>query len=316
MKEKLFMLMGPTAVGKTALSIELAKRLDGEIISADSMQIYKYMDIGTAKVTEEEMEGIPHYLIDVIEPDEEFTVSNYKELAKSYIIDINQRGKLPMVVGGTGLYINSLVYNLNFAGVEPNEKIRDKYERIKEEKGNEYLHSLLDDIDKDSANRIEVNDTKRVIRALEIYEVTGKTMAEYNKNFRSPNEDYDLVMFCLNMDRKRLYERINLRVDLMIDQGLVHEVKSILDMGYDKSLVALQGIGYKEIISFLDNEITLDEAIEKIKKSSRNYAKRQLTWFRRDNRIKWINLDEYKNINEVADKIQETIDDRNNIHID
>lgn len=316
MKEKLFMLMGPTAVGKTALSIELAKRLDGEIISADSMQIYKYMDIGTAKVTEEEMEGIPHYLIDVIEPDEEFTVSNYKELANSYIIDINQRDKLPMLVGGTGLYINSLVYNLNFAGVEPNGEIRDKYERIKEEKGNEYLHSLLDDIDKDSANRIEVNDTKRVIRALEIYEVTGKTMAEYNKNFRSPNEDYDLVMVCLNMDRKKLYERINLRVDLMIDQGLVHEVKSILDMGYDKNLVALQGIGYKEIISFLDNEITLDEAIEKIKKGSRNYAKRQLTWFRRDNRIKWINLDEYKNINEVADKIQKTIDDRNNIHID
>lgn len=246
MNDKLFILMGPTAVGKTSISIDLAKRLNGEIISADSMQIYKYMNIGTAKITKDEMKDIPHYMIDIINPDEEFTVSNYKEMATNYIKEINCRNKLPIVVGGTGLYINSLVYNLNFTGVEPNEKIRERYESIRIEKGNQYLHRLLENIDQDSANRISINDTKRIIRALEIYEVTGKSMEEYNKNFRSPNEDYDLLMICLNVDRQKLYNRINTRVDLMIKEGLVNEVKSILDMGFDKNLISLQGIGYKD----------------------------------------------------------------------
>ncbi|NLL82115.1 MAG: tRNA (adenosine(37)-N6)-dimethylallyltransferase MiaA [Tissierellia bacterium] len=307
MKNKLFIIMGPTAVGKTSISIELARRLKGGIISADSMQIYKYMNIGTAKITKDEMKDIPHYMIDIINPDEEFTVSNYKEMATNYIKEINCRNKLPIVVGGTGLYINSLVYNLNFTGVEPNEKIRERYESIRIEKGNQYLHRLLENIDQDSANRISINDTKRIIRALEIYEVTGKSMEEYNKNFRSPNEDYDLLMICLNVDRQKLYNRINTRVDLMIKEGLVNEVKSILDMGFDKNLISLQGIGYKEIIRYLENECTLDEAIEKIKQASRNYAKRQLTWFRRDNRIIWIDVDDFKDTNGLADEIQEML---------
>jgi len=307
MKNKLFIIMGPTAVGKTTISIELARRLKGGIISADSMQIYKYMNIGTAKITKDEMKDIPHYMIDIINPDEEFTVSNYKEMATNYIKEINCRNKLPIVVGGTGLYINSLVYNLNFTGVEPNEKIRERYESIRIEKGNQYLHRLLENIDQDSANRISINDTKRIIRALEIYEVTGKSMEEYNKNFRSPNEDYDLLMICLNVDRQKLYNRINTRVDLMIKEGLVNEVKSILDMGFDKNLISLQGIGYKEIIRYLENECTLDEAIEKIKQASRNYAKRQLTWFRRDNRIIWIDVDDFKDTNGLADEIQEML---------
>ena len=307
MKNKLFIIMGPTAVGKTSISIELARRLKGGVISADSMQIYKYMNIGTAKITKDEMKDIPHYMIDIINPDEEFTVSNYKEMATNYIKEINCRNKLPIVVGGTGLYINSLVYNLNFTGVEPNEKIRERYESIRIEKGNQYLHRLLENIDQDSANRISINDTKRIIRALEIYEVTGKSMEEYNKNFRSPNEDYDLLMICLNVDRQKLYNRINTRVDLMIKEGLVNEVKSILDMGFDKNLISLQGIGYKEIIRYLENECTLDEAIEKIKQASRNYAKRQLTWFRRDNRIIWIDVDDFKDTNGLADEIQEML---------
>ncbi|WFA09731.1 tRNA (adenosine(37)-N6)-dimethylallyltransferase MiaA [Tissierella sp. Yu-01] len=307
MKEKLFILMGPTAVGKTSVSIELAERLNGEIISADSMQIYKYMDIGTAKISKEEMKGIPHYLLDMIYPDESFTVSNYKELASKYITKLNDKNILPIVVGGTGLYINSLVYNLNFAQVASNDDIRRKLESTRIERGNNYLHNLLKDIDKDSADRISINDTKRIIRALEIYEITGKTMTEYNKNFRLPNEDYDLVMICLNMNREKLYQRINYRVDLMIQSGLIDEVKYILDKGYDKNLVSLQGIGYKEIIMYLENKCSLDEAIEKIKQGSRNYAKRQLTWFRRDNRIRWIDVDCFDDVDDLSDTIQEIV---------
>jgi tRNA dimethylallyltransferase len=307
MKEKLFILMGPTAVGKTSVSIELAERLNGEIISADSMQIYKYMDIGTAKISKEEMKGIPHYLLDMIYPDESFTVSNYKESASKYITKLNDKNILPIVVGGTGLYINSLVYNLNFAQVASNDDIRRKLESARIERGNNYLHNLLKDIDKNSADRISINDTKRIIRALEIYEITGKTMTEYNKNFRLPNEDYDLVMICLNMNREKLYQRINYRVDLMIQSGLIDEVKYILDKGYDKNLVSLQGIGYKEIIMYLENKCSLDEAIEKIKQGSRNYAKRQLTWFRRDNRIRWIDVDCFDDVDDLSDTIQEIV---------
>lgn len=307
MKEKLFILIGPTAVGKTSVSIELAERLNGEIISADSMQIYKYMDIGTAKISKEEMKGIPHYLLDIIYPDESFTVSNYKELATKHITEINEKNKLPIIVGGTGLYINSLVYNLNFAQVEPNEEIRKKLECTRIERGNKYLHDLLKDIDKGSSDRISINDTKRIIRALEIYEITGKTMTEYNKNFRLPNEDYDLEMICLNMNREKLYQRINYRVDLMIQSGLIDEVKFILDKGYDKNLVSLQGIGYKEIIMYLEDKCSLDEAIEKIKQGSRNYAKRQLTWFRRDNRIRWIDVDCFDGVDDISDTIQDIV---------
>ncbi|NLV88573.1 MAG: tRNA (adenosine(37)-N6)-dimethylallyltransferase MiaA [Tissierellia bacterium] len=299
-KDNLFILVGPTASGKTSVSIELAKRLDGEIISADSMQIYKYMDIGTAKVTPEEMDGIPHYLIDIVYPNEEFTVADYKAQAEKVIADINTRNKLPIVVGGTGLYVNSLVYDLNFTQVPPNEEIRKRLEDLADEHGNEYIHKMLEKIDKESYNRINVMDRKRIIRALEIYEVTGKPMSQQGNNFRKPSDKYNLLMFGLNMDREKLYERINLRVDKMIEAGLIEEVSNLLRMGYHKDLVSMQGIGYKEIIWYLEGEISLEEAIEHIKKGSRNYAKRQLTWFRRDNRIKWVNVDEFSSMDQLV----------------
>lgn len=307
MKDKLFILMGPTAVGKTSLSIKLAKDLDGEIISADSMQIYKYMDIGTAKVTKDEMDGVPHYMLDIIEPDQSFSVSNYKDMATEYIRDINNRNKLPIVVGGTGLYINSLTYNLNFASVPPDEAIRNRLEALGDQYGNEYIHRMLLEVDEESGQRISIKDRKRIIRALEIYEITGKTMTEYNKNFRSLNEDYDLAMVCLNMERSKLYENINKRVDIMIDNGLIDEVKHILSMGYHKDLVSLQGIGYKEIIQYLENQISFDDAVDRIKQGSRNYAKRQLTWFRRDNRIKWVDVDNFINIDELSYEIKDFV---------
>jgi tRNA dimethylallyltransferase len=307
MKENLFILMGPTAVGKTSISIEMAKRLNGEIISADSMQIYKYMDIGTAKITKDEMQNIPHYMIDILYPDEAFTVANYKQLAAQHISKINSEGKLPLVVGGTGLYINSLVYKLNFASVPPNEEYRRELEKLADRYGNEYIYDMLLKIDIESGSRISIKDRKRIIRALEIYESTGKTMSEYNKDFRMENDDYNLSMVCLNMSRDKLYSRINQRVDIMIEQGLVEEVRRILSMGYDRSLISLKGIGYKEIIMYLNNECTLEEAIDKIKQGSRNYAKRQLTWFRRDNRIKWIDVDDFQNMKELCDNIENYI---------
>lgn len=303
MNDKLFILMGPTAVGKTSISIDLAKKLNGEIISADSMQIYKYMDIGTAKVKPYEMNGVPHYLIDIIYPDENFTVSDYKRMATKYIKKINQENKLPIVVGGTGLYINSLVYKLNFASVPPNEEVRRKLDIF----DNEHLHAKLLEVDINSGERISINDRKRIIRALEIWEVSGKTPSEFNKNFREETDEYDLVMVCLNMDREKLYQRINDRVDIMIEEGLVEEVKNILNMGYNKDLVSMQGIGYKEIILYLENKINLDEAINIIKQGSRNYAKRQLTWFKRDNRIKWIDINNFESTDDISRNIQDYI---------
>lgn len=303
MNDKLFILMGPTAVGKTSISIDLAKKLNGEIISADSMQIYKYMDIGTAKVKPYEMNGVPHYLIDIIYPDENFTVSDYKRMATKYIKKINLENKLPIVVGGTGLYINSLVYKLNFASVPPNEEVRRKLDIF----DNEHLHAKLLEVDINSGERISINDRKRIIRALEIWEVSGKTPSEFNKNFREETDEYDLVMVCLNMDREKLYQRINDRVDIMIEEGLVEEVKNILNMGYNKDLVSMQGIGYKEIILYLENKINLDEAINIIKQGSRNYAKRQLTWFKRDNRIKWIDINNFESTDDISRNIQDYI---------
>lgn len=310
MKEKLFVLTGPTAVGKTSLSIALAKKLGGEIISADSMQIYKYMDIGTAKVKAEEMEDVPHHLIDIVYPDEEFTVSDYQKQATKLIKELNQKGRLPIIVGGTGLYINSLVYELQFAKVPPNEELRQRYEELANTYGNEYLHEKLSRIDEESSQRIHVADRKRIIRALEIYEETGKTMTEYNKNFRKETNKYDLAMVCLNMDRAQLYERINKRVDLMLNDGLVEEVKVILKMGYDKESVALQGIGYKEIIMYLDGQISFDRAVELIKQGSRNYAKRQLTWFRRDKRIHWVDVGDFDGFEELINYLTKHVNDK------
>lgn len=307
MKDNLLILVGPTAIGKTAVSTKLAELTNGEIISADSMQIYKYMDIGTAKITLDEMGTISHHLIDIVHPDEDFSVSDYKEKAVKLIKKINASGGLPIVAGGTGLYINSLVYNLNFTKVPSDEKIRKELEEKADLYGNEYLVQKLQTIDKESSKKIFLNDRKRLIRAIEIYKLTGKPMSEHNKNFRIPIDDYNLVMIGLNMDREKLYNRINNRVEIMVEEGLVNEVKNLLNMGYNTDLVSMQGIGYKEIIRYLQGDISFDQAIEQIKQGSRNYAKRQLTWFRRDDRIQWYDIEEFSSQDLLVSSIYKSI---------
>lgn len=301
--KNLFILSGPTAVGKTHISIELAKKLKGEIISADSMQIYKYMDIGSAKVTEDEMQGITHHLIDFIEPDKNFNVSEYKALAENSIDEICKKDKLPMVVGGTGLYINSLILNYNFTDAKTDKSYREYLGNLAEEKGKEYVHSLLKEVDIDSYKRLYPNDLKRVIRALEVYKLTGKTISEYNANTNLYDIPYNIYYFVLTMDRAKLYDRINKRVDLMMENGLIDEVRRLKSMGYTPDMQSMKGIGYKEILDYLNGNSTLDEAIYLVKKGSRNYAKRQLTWFRKDKRVIWINKDNFSCDEDIVEHI-------------
>ena len=292
-KIPLIILTGPTAVGKTSLSIELAKALNAEIISADSMQIYKYMDIGSAKVTKEEMGGIVHHMIDEVTPDYNFSVSEFQKRSKEYIRQISDIGKNILVTGGTGLYLNSLIYNMDFAKSNSNSKLREELEKELEEKGIDHMHEKLKSLDSDASNRIHKNNTKRVIRALEVC-LDGKKMQDFSNDLRY-NEDYLPIIIVLNRDREILYNRINERVDIMMESGLVNEVKNLLDMGYTKDLVSMQGIGYKEIVKYIEGEYTLQEAIEIIKRDSRRYAKRQITWFKRYKNSKWFDLGEYDN---------------------
>ncbi|MBV7276754.1 tRNA (adenosine(37)-N6)-dimethylallyltransferase MiaA [Clostridiaceae bacterium UIB06] len=299
----LFILAGPTAVGKTDISIKIAKRLNGEIISADSMQIYKYMDIGSAKVTEEEMQGVPHHLIDIVKPQEIFNVSQYKKMAKEAIDNIYERQKIPMLVGGTGLYINSLIYNYDFTEASVDENYRNCLQELAQTNGKEYVHNLLRDIDIESYNRLFPNDLKRVIRALEVFKLTGKTISQFNAENDIYDIPYNVYYFVLTMDREKLYDRINKRVDIMLEKGLIDEVKKLKSMGYTADMQSMKGIGYKEILYYLDGEISLEEAIYQIKKGSRNYAKRQLTWFRKDQRVKWINKDEFANESDIIEHI-------------
>lgn len=280
--ENLVIITGPTGIGKTELSLELAKKYKGEIISSDSMQIYKKLNIGTAKIDLNKT-SIPHHMIDIVEPSDNFTVADFKNSAKKIITDINNRGGLPFLVGGTGLYINSLVYNLDFTETEPDYEYRDELREILEEEGSEFLYEKLQDQDRTMAEKIHKNNGQRIIRALEILKSGNKK----GDNFREENKDYNLIYIGLNMDRAKLYQKINQRVDKMIDLGLVDEVKNLLDEGLDKYSQSLKAIGYKEVISYLDGEIDFDEMVDLIKKNSRHYAKRQLTWFRRDKRIKW-----------------------------
>lgn len=302
---RVIVIVGPTASGKTNLSIELAKRMNGEIISADSMQIYKYMDIGTAKPTKEEMQDISHYLIDEVLPNEDFNVVRFKELAEKYIDNILEKGKQPIVAGGTGLYISSLINNINFSESESDWELREAFKKEAEEFGPEYLHKKLQEVDPNSALSIHPNNIKRVIRALEVYYQTQKPISYHNEMSRSIPPKYQFVLVGLNMDRQVLYERINKRVDIMIQNGLVDEVKGLVDLGYADSIISMQGIGYKEILEFLRNNITLEQAIDNIKQGTRRYAKRQITWFKRIHGINWFNADNCGNNINVINEIYE-----------
>lgn len=288
----ILVITGPTAVGKTELSIRLAKKLNGEIISADSMQIYRYMDIGSAKIKSEEMEGVTHHLIDIVDPKEPFSVADYKRIGEKCINDIFRRGKLPIIVGGTGLYINALTCNMDFTDAESDYKYRAELESLADKFGNLYIHNMLKSIDEESYIKIHENNRKKVIRALEVYKLTGKPFSSFDAGNDFYNSDYNVHYYVLNMDRTNLYSRINKRVDIMIDSGLEKECIKLKQMGYNSSMQSMQGIGYKEMLYYLDNKLSLDECIEMIKKGSRNYAKRQLTWFRRDPRANFLNKDE------------------------
>ncbi len=290
--KKLIVITGPTAVGKTELSIELAKKVHGEIISADSVQVYKYMDIGSAKITRQEMQGIKHYLIDILKPDEEFNVHIFQTMAKKCMDEIYAKGKIPIIVGGTGFYIQSVLYDIRFDETDDNHDYRKSLEKLAEEKGNSYLHKLLEEIDPRSAKNIHKNNVKRVIRALEYHHDTGKLMSEHNKIQRENSSPYNFAYFVLNDEREQLYSRINSRVDKMMDAGLEDEVKRLLNMGYDTNLVSMQGIGYKEMAEYLKGHVSRGEAVELIKKNTRHFAKRQLTWFRREKCVDMIRWDE------------------------
>ncbi|WP_124727479.1 tRNA (adenosine(37)-N6)-dimethylallyltransferase MiaA [Staphylospora marina] len=300
MKPPLLIIVGPTASGKTGLGIRLAKRFDGEVVSGDSMQIYRGMDIGTAKVTPEEQEGVPHHLIDIIEPDVPFSVSEFKTRARRTIADIQARGKLPILVGGTGLYIEAVVHDYLMPQVRECPETREKYRRLAEERGNEALHRVLAEVDPETAARLHPNDVKRVIRALEVYEITGKPLSKSAGKGESP---YDALWIGLTMRRDRLYERINRRVDEMLDAGLIDEVRRLVNRGYGRHLTSMQGIGYKEIISFLEGEISREEAVRLIKKGTRKYAKRQLSWFRRLSEIHWFDAEDNRSFPEIVELV-------------
>jgi tRNA dimethylallyltransferase len=301
-KPRLLIVAGPTAVGKTRLGVELAKRWNGEVISADSMQIYRGMDIGTAKITKEEMEGIPHWGIDLVDPDQPFTVADFRQYAEEKIREIDARGKLPILVGGTGLYVRAITDSLDFTEASIDRAFREMLQREAEEKGVESLHARLAQVDPPTARRLHPNDVRRVIRALEVYHLTGKPMSEaYEEAPEEPK--YRMLMIGLTADRAWLYERINQRVDRMIEQGLVDEVKRLLRQGYHKNLTAMQAIGYKEIIDYLEGRMSLEEAIEEVKRGTRRFAKRQLSWFRREKRMHWLDVlqqDEREIYQEIA----------------
>lgn len=288
MKETVYVIGGPTASGKSNLAIELAKRINGEVISADSMQIYKEMNIGTAKIMPEEMQGIKHYMIDILSPEERYSVSNFKKDAENAIQEIIDKGKTPIIVGGTGLYIDSLIYGIEFQNEQIDLKYREELNDIAEKEGLETLYQEALKIDPEALKKISPNDKKRIIRVLEIYHKTGKTKTEMEKESRKNDVKYNYKVFAITMDREKLYSRIEKRVDQMIDNGLIEEVKTILEKHSDFP-TAMQGLGYKEVVEYLKNKITKEELIEKIKKETRHYAKRQLTWFRKNKETIWIN---------------------------
>ena len=295
MKKPLIILTGPTAVGKTDLSIRLAKAVNGEIISADSMQVYKRMDIGTAKIMPDEMDGVKHYLIDILEPTESFNIFLFKKMASEAIEEIYVKGKIPIIVGGTGFYIQSVLYDVSFNEEEDKDNsIRNELEEIARNKGNEFLHEMLKQVDEEAANAIHPNNVKRVIRAIEFYRQTGKKISEHNEEQKTNESPYDFIYFVLNDDREALYKRIDKRIDIMLEKGLVGEVSALLSEGIKRDSVSMQGLGYKEIAAYLDGEISFEEAVYILKRDTRHFAKRQLTWFRREKETVFVNLDELK----------------------
>ena len=293
MKQPLIILTGPTASGKTALSVELAKRIGGEIISADSMQVYRYMDVGSAKVTVEEMDGVPHHLIDVLDPQDSFNVVTFQELAKEAMKKIYANGHIPIVAGGTGFYIQALLYDIDFTDNDGDMEYRHHLEELAKEQGAEVLHSMLKEVDPPSAEAIHANNVKRVIRALEFYKKTGQRISDHNEEERQKESPYNFAYYVLNMDRATLYDRIDLRVDKMIEAGLEEEVKQLKAMGCTRDMVSMQGLGYKEILDYLNGELSLEEAVYILKRDTRHFAKRQLTWFKREKDVTWVTQENF-----------------------
>lgn len=293
MKKPLIVLTGPTAVGKTSLSIYLAKAVNGEIISADSMQVYKGMDIGSAKIRKEEMQGVTHYLVDILEPEEEFHIVKFQELAKAALEEIYAKGKIPILVGGTGFYIQAVTRDIDFTQAEQETSYREELEQFAKEKGAEYLHEKLREVDSKSAENIHANNVKRVIRALEFYHQNGTPISEHNEEQKQQTSPYNLAYFVLTAPREILYERIDRRVDQMMEEGLLEEVKSLRERGYHRGMVSMQGLGYKEILAYLEGEYPLEEAVRILKRDTRHFAKRQLTWFRREQDVIWVDKEQF-----------------------
>ncbi|MDO5782042.1 MAG: tRNA (adenosine(37)-N6)-dimethylallyltransferase MiaA [Eubacteriales bacterium] len=293
MKKPLIVLTGPTAVGKTKLSIALAKAVNGEIISADSMQVYRYMDVGSAKITPDEMDGVPHHLVDVLDPTEDFNIVLFQQLAKKSMEEIYSKGRIPILVGGTGFYIQALTRDIDFTQSEQDDSYRKELEALAAEKGNTFLHDMLAAVDPKSAEDIHENNVKRVIRALEFYKQNGTRISEHNEEQKEHVSPYNLAYFVLNAPRPLLYERIDARVDEMLKKGLVEEVKTLQRMGCHRGMVSMQGLGYKEILAWLEGEYPYDEAVRILKRDTRHFAKRQLTWFRREGEVTWVDKDKF-----------------------
>lgn len=301
-------IAGPTAAGKTEYAIKVAQALDGEIVSADSMQLYKFMDIGSAKPTPEEQRAVPHHLIDLIDPRQEFSVARYRELAREAVFDIHNRGKLPIVCGGTGLYINSIMYDMDFSGASKDEGFRQEMEELVAREGHEYLHLMLRSIDAEAAERIHPNNTKKIIRALEIARSTGSVPKEFEESFK-PVGDMEFCLIGLTRERANLYDRINQRVDKLMEAGLAEEVGSLIGMGLKAEDISMKGIGYKELIGALNGLYSIDEAIDLIKKNTRHFAKRQLTWFRRYDDMNWFDLDQFATSDDAVSAILDCIEE-------
>lgn len=310
-KQPMVILTGPTAVGKTALSLALAKKINGAIISADSMQVYKHMDIGSAKIMPQEMAGIRHYLIDELEPFEEFHVVRFVELAKKYLREIYDDGKIPLIVGGTGFYIQALLYDIDFTSQACDEAYRGRLSEIGEERGTPYLHQLLKEVDPKSAKEIHPNNKKRIIRALEFYHLSGTRISEHNETQRQKASPYDFAYFVLTDEREKLYANIDRRVDEMLARGLLREVRSLKEMGCSREMVSMQGLGYKELLDYLDEKRTLAEAVCAIKQETRHFAKRQLTWFRREREVIWLDKKEYQyNDEKILEKMLKVLGEK------